>query len=59
MMQKHFQGSHLSNVAQAAANQMVIDGNVDPCLSDTFLSARFNKSRHGRILDDANLIAKL
>ena len=37
MMQKRFQGSHLSNDEQAAAiNQMVIDGKVDPCLSDTF-----------------------
>ena len=37
MMQKRFQGSHLSNDEQAAAvNQMVIDGKVDPCLSGTF-----------------------
>lgn len=37
MMQKRFQGSHLSNDEQAAAlNQMVIDGKVDPCLSETF-----------------------
>ncbi len=37
MMQKRFQGSHLSNDEQAAAvNRMVIDGKVDPCLSDTF-----------------------
>ncbi len=37
MMQKRFQGSHLSNDEQAAAvNRMVIDGKVDPCLSETF-----------------------
>ncbi len=37
MMQKRFQGSHLSNDEQAAAvNQMVIDGKVDPCLSGAF-----------------------
>jgi crotonyl-CoA carboxylase/reductase len=37
MMQKRFQGSHLSNDEQAAAvNQMVIDRKVDPCLSGTF-----------------------
>ena len=36
MMQKRFQGSHLSNDEQAAAaNQLVIDKKVDPCLSDT------------------------
>jgi crotonyl-CoA carboxylase/reductase len=37
MMQKRFQGSHLSNDEQAAAiNQLVIERKVDPCLSDTF-----------------------
>ena len=37
MMQKRFQGSHLSNDEQAAAvNQMVIERKVDPSLSDTF-----------------------
>jgi crotonyl-CoA carboxylase/reductase len=37
MRQKRFQGSHLSNDEQAAAvNQLVIDGKVDPCLSNTF-----------------------
>ena len=37
MMQKRFQGSHLSNDEQATAvNQLVIDGKVDPCLSNTF-----------------------
>ncbi|MBI06316.1 MAG: crotonyl-CoA carboxylase/reductase [Rhodospirillaceae bacterium] len=37
MRQKRFQGSHLSNDEQAAAvNQMVVDGKVDPCLSETY-----------------------
>src|SRR5690606_31505146 len=37
MMQKRFQGSHLSNDEQAAAvNRLVIDRKVDPCLSGTF-----------------------
>ena len=37
MMQKRFQGSHLSNDEQAAAvNQMIIDKQVDPCLSATY-----------------------
>ena len=37
MMQKRFQGSHLSNDEQAAAvNQMVIERKVDPSLSNTF-----------------------
>ena len=37
MMQKRFQGSHLSNDEQAAAvNQLIAEGKVDPCLSQTF-----------------------
>jgi crotonyl-CoA carboxylase/reductase len=37
MMQKRFQGSHLSNDEQAAAvNQLVIEKKVDPCLSKTY-----------------------
>ena len=37
MMQKRFQGSHLSNDDQAAAvNQLLIDKKIDPCLSETF-----------------------
>ncbi len=37
MMQKRFQGSHLSNDEQAAAvNQLVIDRKIDPCLSATY-----------------------
>ena len=37
MRQKRFQGSHLSNDDQAAAvNRLVIDGKIDPCLSNTF-----------------------
>src|SRR2546429_656138 len=37
MRQKRFQGSHLSNDAQAAAvTRLVADGTVDPCLSKTY-----------------------
>ena len=37
MMQKRFQGSHLSNDEQAAAiNQLIIERKVDSSLSDTF-----------------------
>ncbi len=37
MMQKRFQGSHLSNDDQAAAvNRLIVDGKIDPCLSATF-----------------------
>ncbi|MCY4502446.1 MAG: zinc-binding dehydrogenase, partial [Alphaproteobacteria bacterium] len=37
MRQKRFQGSHLSNDEQAAAvNRLVIDGKIDPCLSEVF-----------------------
>ena len=44
MMQKRFQGSHLANDQQASAvNQLVIDGKVDPCLSETF---RFDQIPH-------------
>jgi crotonyl-CoA carboxylase/reductase len=35
--QKRLQGSHFANDEQAAAfNQLVIDGRIDPCLSQTF-----------------------
>lgn len=37
MRQKRFQGSHFANDDQARSfNQLVIDGKVDPCLSQTF-----------------------
>ncbi len=37
MRQKRFQGSHLSNDEQAkAVNEMVMAGEVDPCLSQTY-----------------------
>ncbi len=48
MRQKRFQGSHLSNDEQAAAvNQMVMDGKVDPCLSETY---SFDKIGHAHQL---------
>ena len=37
MRQKRFQGSHFANDEQATAlNKLVVDGKVDPCLSETF-----------------------
>ena len=37
MMQKRFQGSHLSNDEQAGAvNQLILDQKMDPCLSETY-----------------------
>ncbi len=37
MRQKRLQGSHFANVEECAAlNQMVIDGKVDPCLSEVY-----------------------
>lgn len=37
MMQKRFQGSHLSNDVQAeAVNQLMIDKKIDPCLSSVY-----------------------
>ena len=45
MRQKRFQGSHLSNDEQAeAVNQLVIDGKVDPCLSQTFTFDEIGKA---------------
>jgi crotonyl-CoA carboxylase/reductase len=37
MRQKRIQGSHFANLLQAAqANQLVINGQVDPCMSEVF-----------------------
>jgi crotonyl-CoA carboxylase/reductase len=37
MRQKRLQGSHFANDEQSAAfNQLVVDGRIDPCLSETF-----------------------
>lgn len=37
MRQKRIQGSHFANMKQAAeANRLVIEGRIDPCLSDVF-----------------------
>lgn len=37
MRQKRFQGSHFANDQQSAAfNRLVVDGRIDPCLSQTF-----------------------
>jgi crotonyl-CoA carboxylase/reductase len=53
MMQKRFQGSHLSNDEQAAAvNQLVIDKKIDPCLSGTF---SFDEIGHAHQLMHENM----
>jgi crotonyl-CoA carboxylase/reductase len=45
MRQKRFQGSHFANDEQSAAfNQLVVDGRVDPCLSETFAFADIGKA---------------
>ncbi|MEC7289078.1 MAG: crotonyl-CoA carboxylase/reductase, partial [Pseudomonadota bacterium] len=37
MRQKRVQGSHFANLKQAsAANQLVIDRRIDPCMSEVF-----------------------
>jgi crotonyl-CoA carboxylase/reductase len=37
MRQKRIQGSHFATRAQAAAaNRLVMEGKIDPCLSETF-----------------------
>jgi crotonyl-CoA carboxylase/reductase len=52
MMQKRFQGSHLSNDDQAAAvNRLIVDGKIDPCLSGTFA---FDESGHAHQLMHEN-----
>jgi len=52
MMQKRFQGSHLANDEQASAvNELIIEGKVDPCLSETF---EFNEIGHAHQLMHEN-----
>jgi crotonyl-CoA carboxylase/reductase len=50
--QKRFQGSHFANAYEAAAaNQLVIDGKLDPCLTHTY---QFNETglAHQRIREN-------
>ena len=45
MMQKRFQGSHLSNDEQAeAVNRLLMDQKVDPCLSNTYTFDEIGKA---------------
>ena len=47
MMQKRFQGSHLSNDEQAAAvNQLILDQKMDPCLSETYEFDEIGEAHH-------------
>jgi len=45
MRQKRLQGSHFANDEQSSAfNQLVMDGRIDPCLSETFEFADVGKA---------------
>jgi crotonyl-CoA carboxylase/reductase len=55
MRQKRVQGSHFANLAQAsAANQLVIERRIDPCLSEVF---RWDDipAAHEKMLDNKHL----
>ena len=55
MRQKRVQGSHFANAMQArAANQLIVDGKVDPCLGEVFsfegtpdAHEKMRKNEHG------------
>jgi crotonyl-CoA carboxylase/reductase len=54
MRQKRLQGSHFADVAQCRAlNQMVIDGQVDPALGETFSFAEVGVA-HQRLLENTH-----
>lgn len=53
--QKRVQGSHFANLAQAsAANQLVIDRRIDPCMSEVFPWADIPQA-HEKMLDNKHL----
>jgi len=55
MRQKRVQGSHFANLAQAsAANQLVIDRRIDPCMSEVFAWDRIPEA-HEKMLDNKHL----
>jgi len=55
MRQKRVQGSHFANLKQAAAaNQLVIDRRIDPCMSEVFEWARI-PAAHEKMLDNQHL----
>ena len=52
MRQKRVQGSHFANLKQAsAANQLVIDRRIDPCMSEVFAWADIPQA-HEKMLDN-------
>ena len=55
MRQKRVQGSHFANLMQAsAANQLVIDRRIDPCMSEVFPWADI-PAAHEKMLNNAHL----
>jgi crotonyl-CoA carboxylase/reductase len=45
MRQKRFQGSHFANDEQSNSfNDLVVDGKIDPCLSETFTFDEIGKA---------------
>jgi crotonyl-CoA carboxylase/reductase len=55
MRQKRVQGSHFANLMQAsAANQLVIDRRIDPCMSEVFPFAEI-PAAHEKMLDNKHL----
>ena len=55
MRQKRIQGSHFANLMQAsAANQLVIDRRIDPCMSEVFSWEQIPLA-HEKMLDNKHL----
>ncbi|MFZ4121718.1 MAG: crotonyl-CoA carboxylase/reductase [Caulobacterales bacterium] len=55
MRQKRVQGSHFANLAQAsAANQLVIERRIDPCMSEVFAWDQIPMA-HEKMLDNLHL----
>ena len=55
MRQKRVQGSHFANLAQAsAANQLVIERRIDPCMSEVFAWDQIPMA-HEKMLDNKHL----
>jgi crotonyl-CoA carboxylase/reductase len=55
MRQKRVQGSHFAHLKQAiAANQLVIDRRIDPCMSEVFPWAKIPDA-HEKMLENKHL----
>ncbi len=55
MRQKRIQGSHFANMKQAAeANRLVLDGRIDPCLSEVFPWSELPEA-HAKMLRNEHL----